>query len=1590
MATLKLEEITTTYRSFVDDQVLTAAQLNTIIDYFEDQHRLTRVCLSGVGIVCGMKVAYQGGGTITISPGCAVTTDGDLIRYMGNTYTHIKSFEDRDAAYERFSGIDNLIEIVPSSEELQPLSTLEDLERKVVVLYLENYKKEETPCTSTNCDTQGEEHIANIRILLLNPEEVNALHAADTVFSKHHTMEQFLNLPEAAVKRVILSQLNTKKYSQLVAAYARVMNEAPATLSALRNGIKSLFTDFDALLQIEDVVTKKNEIETAFTHLYTFSYKQLPLDIQYRYDLLRDLEMTYEEIKQQLFDLRLGCCTAETAFPKHIVLGELVQEKAYSLYRHSFYPAAIIPDGVHRLQQLKSLLNRIHQMMKAYMMHSVEQIKITPSSIGNSALGERAIPYYYQTTKELIKYWDYNKTRQFKEGYNLAYYPQFLSSLDKIRNPLDYTLEKHNFYRIEGHLGKDYASALREITDLKVQKGLAFDIKVLSIDETLEGMDITDFKCHFEDLNVILQAWLKEQECLYKDIALFFSSFQNRPPWKNTHYMAAGIASETVAAETVSPVIEASETISRNSHLGNQLEKKTLGNVYKRKVYTPLRIVENALNTSETVLGSMIKEAIKKHPDREAETIVKAIDDKVKNMAEIQQLDEDTKAVSIVYPYRLIVYVDAVEKAIPTDVSEISESRLRQFAKATKELCDLVENYQKRLHTALHKKNTVYKRKGYESRVTLLLDQLTLNCCAAEKINVLRKEIEKRKLKILESKSLAKFIERHPGLEHTGGVVPGGTFVLVYKGKEKRKKYPRPLLRAEETRTKASVAREVEEMVTRINTLSNNALTKEEVARTLHNIVGRIEDVTIAPYYDIAANTVVADFSLPYLCCSDCSPVNFIVPAPPVSLRLPAAHVCLDEDTQPLLFEVQPTEGIVKAVVSLGENGGVRRNDDAKFVFDPTLVSPGLYGKEITFTVNDQVTDCVIKVYKKPAIGLSHTVQYLDEIRSRARVIYTLSGDQLGETIAYRWTFGNEESSTESPNSDGVLTKEFSLPVNESNSMTTHLEMTNGICTMEASTQINFEGPIAVDLTLLETEICLDTSTSEPRVIGTIPSPAEATIAIADPITEITIDGTDILIHPSNFIAFDQEIGFTVAGETVSAKLTVRKKPEVGIKFSPNPLVVQQGDTEVTVDLGISNNNDFNEDLFEYSWNVGTANPKKGKQITHTFTGLETQTASQISLAVDLEVTGVPCIIAPLLNVKIPVQVLREDSVVISLSEEDFCEDDKRFYPFTITPDGSTVTIDGEGVVTRNGQQGFVPSTASTGTVNFTVDGNPSGVFVTVHSIPDATVFYTANAASFVIAATTPPEANWTYHWDIVLRDGNNNVLDASGLVIRNHVVSWSREEIPAAFVELTLTVGSSAGTNVECDQVITEVIDIHKISCEENQFGMVRLMHQLLQKMVKDGQLTSTNPILKQLVNRIVEEYAFFSREENQNLYEPVNSTTAIDRFNTFLAADGDWTTDTIKTTQDKNFFKSAMELLYRLATMVTQCADVDLKEVENTIAALLRKLDIISTNTPMTALRANPVFRPSGTIKMDTFSKAITSRVTMKKVLDILKGKE
>ena len=112
MATIQnllLENIRMEYHSFRKDQVLTDKQLNDLIDYFEDQDRLTRTCLTGVGLVCGLRLKLVTGAdpSVELSSGCGVTTDGDLMKMENTVFRHFRVYINKkkgtdDSIYDPF------------------------------------------------------------------------------------------------------------------------------------------------------------------------------------------------------------------------------------------------------------------------------------------------------------------------------------------------------------------------------------------------------------------------------------------------------------------------------------------------------------------------------------------------------------------------------------------------------------------------------------------------------------------------------------------------------------------------------------------------------------------------------------------------------------------------------------------------------------------------------------------------------------------------------------------------------------------------------------------------------------------------------------------------------------------------------------------------------------------------------------------------------------------------------------------------------------------------------------------------------------------------------------------------------------------------------------------------------------------------------------------------------------------------------------------------------------------------------------------------------------------------------------------------
>ena len=119
------------------------------------------------------------------------------------------------------------------------------LDEKVVVLYLESYPKEADICTTTNCDNQGQPNIQNLRVLLIDREDVeNIVNAKDAIFTKHNVYEAFTTLPQTAVPKVILNAANSTSYTKLAAAYKAAITTSKTGLHTVLSKCSKDFRTF--------------------------------------------------------------------------------------------------------------------------------------------------------------------------------------------------------------------------------------------------------------------------------------------------------------------------------------------------------------------------------------------------------------------------------------------------------------------------------------------------------------------------------------------------------------------------------------------------------------------------------------------------------------------------------------------------------------------------------------------------------------------------------------------------------------------------------------------------------------------------------------------------------------------------------------------------------------------------------------------------------------------------------------------------------------------------------------------------------------------------------------------------------------------------------------------------------------------------------------------------------------------------------------------------------------------------------------------------------------------------------------------------
>ena len=1207
---LMLENIRMEYHSFRQDQVLTHKQLNDLIEYFEDQDRLTRTCLTGVGLVCGLKIKHTPGAEpfIELSSGCAVTTDGDLLTSDPRTYRHFRPYTNTKKGtdsriYDPFyppNNNDKQIElweltlpgnggVLPErSKDLKDFTadTGKNLDALVAILYLEHYLQDPDKCTAIDCDNQGPHQIAAIRLLLLTKTDLDKIINRDpvdeviydSIYQKwNNASMQHNTLPLLKAKRVILNNFNTTSPVALKSSYTAILNnESGKLLSA----IEQLYNTYKFLLDDNaaagfDIIAFKQQLQASF--LKNMKIQQS----QYLYDFYKDMLDCYNELREAVFQTAYECMPDKHAFPKHIMLGEIKSSGTEPApYRHLFYPSPAVTTHKEKAARCKTLWQRLLSL--AENLNIPEQgapVKITPSTDYDQLLEKRSIPFYYKNAVSIVKQWSYSAARQKTEINILSYHGvDYAGGLDSTINPLDYDIDENNFLRIEGHLGKTLNQALTDIDKIRNNKSLPFDLIALRLEKNgnLNDIDPDDYDCEFDDLNTMLQTWLVEQQCLYANVASFFSGFNNRRDQGFHSNITKYKATEKPVAATdvefrsgsITALKEKESFVGSESFTATKKIPGAISPVFLKGVFLQDKTVSKNLEKSSDAIGNDLDKLVKK-PGLSKNDIIAEVERSRGKDPALNDLTVEEKEVVVSTPIRMVAEINELAKFNPQRLGDLNPNSIEAYKKRSELFCQ----YIKLLHDRMGQifKLPAYKQNGFESYYLFILQEIITHCCAGKQLEVILKEVEKRKQKILESLLFANYAAQHPGMEHKAGVHRGGTFIILYtteskiiKGNtikkevrdEDEKAFLEKILRKDDKKGDDNVYENIESLALFIFKhqgevdISDEFEKYKDVNGIKDGSPQEAKDLALLKKYlqrlsvefkeeearEISTNMVIADFCLPYLCCSECPPIAFIVPKQQFNLSLPKAAACNDDDL--LEFRREPFDGKVTAD---GFDNAIIINGSGVF-FDPTKVAAANLGKEIQFKIEGQVTDCRITVFKHPAAKFEPKVTK-DDATELTVEFKNLSDDDTGKLYTYEWNFGDNSPVVRVSNKD-VFSRTYKKAFLESigliGTLPVKLVAINGPCSSSAEVPVKYSREEPVSLTLPVAVICNDADK-----VPFEPQPADGVVATTNGTPGVIKDAATgkFFFDPAQATVFATPIAFTVNGKPTSCIISVFKHP---------------------------------------------------------------------------------------------------------------------------------------------------------------------------------------------------------------------------------------------------------------------------------------------------------------------------------------------------------------------------------------------------------------------------------------------------------------
>ena len=464
-----LQRLDTTYTVFEPDQVLTHHQLNSLSGYLDDQDRLSRVNLLGVGLVGGLQVRLVGG-QVHITRGLGVSTDGDLLMLPADTvYDRFRPYGISAPAYAPFYGrrgdatedtlLYDLAELVPVGESdvlAQPLSRLTGpvgLADRVVLMLMETVVDDPDLCSGTDCDNLGRNALHRQRVLLMQAADV--LHLLGRLPRLQPPSERARALPEVFADRPALGT-DITSVTTLAQRYMASLNSgdvrAPRTLERLQAAFAQLARALPDELREQfggdPTGDWSSRLDAHLAAARRSTTVPLPL-----FDHCKDLCEAYNAMRESYLACDAVLLPDVGAFPKHLLLGRL---NAPREHRTGLFPAPLDGPSREAAAQARFGLWQLQSLIEGFAPPADTTLRITPSAGEAQPLQNRAIPWHYVVRGRVPVHvaWNYRRAASGRSQENSGYRAADWLASGRARDPLAYSVAAHDFFRIEGHLGQ--------------------------------------------------------------------------------------------------------------------------------------------------------------------------------------------------------------------------------------------------------------------------------------------------------------------------------------------------------------------------------------------------------------------------------------------------------------------------------------------------------------------------------------------------------------------------------------------------------------------------------------------------------------------------------------------------------------------------------------------------------------------------------------------------------------------------------------------------------------------------------------------------------------------------------------------------------------------------------------------------------------------------------------------------------------------------------------------------------------------------------------------------------------------------------